>query len=285
MMTATDAVSLDSVGHLSSIRIRLSSTMDVIMIYTNSTPRNLFVLGIVVVSVFATVAVPGTVAAQDAGTNGTTTAIGTGTASGTMKANNTTATASLTTNTTTAGALANHTVTITLGDAVADNLTGVTVNYTGTNASTDPTIENVPVVTLGDQRIPYPSNVTVAGTNFVQADFSFELNRSLQPEPGDQLTLIYPVQNPLEPGNYTVEVVVNPETDAVSLTTNLTVTPNETTPAAGTNGTASVAGNGTTTGGGTAGGTTTSSGSGPGFTVLAGIVGVLAIALLATRRN
>lgn len=289
----------------------------------NPTSRGLFVIGIVVVLVFAGVAIPSAVTAQDTTTNETTTDNGTMAANGTVVDN-----ISLAANPTTAGAVSNHTVNITIGDAVAGNLTEINIDYSDTNVSTGPVTGNFSSVTLANQSIPIPSSVTFAtsgitgvGSDPTEIAVSFDMNQSLQPEAGNQLTLFYPVHHPSEAGNYTVSVLLNPDSDAVSLTTNLTVTPNETTPAAEDNETTMAGvgnetettaedngigvGNETETtaeddgiggiGGGTettaedggagAGGETTTTGSGPGFTAFAGLIAILAVTLLAIRRN
>lgn len=316
---------------------------------TTTSSRGLLVIGIVLVSVFAGVVIPGAVAAQDT-INGTTTDNGTTAANGTVAANGTTANVSLAANPTVAGTISNHTVNITIPDAVAGNLTAIDVNYSDANVSTRPVNAQVSSATIDDQTIPssnfslFATGFGEVGTNPTVTRVTFDMNRSLQPEARDRLTLLYGVQHPTEVGNHTVGVLLNPDTDAIELTTNLTITPNETTPAAGENGTTTGGvGNGTETttedggmgvgnetgttteddgaggetettteeagiGGETettaadggigdetettaadagagAGGETTTSGNGPGFTAFAGLVAVLAVALLATRRN
>lgn len=303
--------------------------------HANDTVHDLLVVGIAVL-LFAGVAIPGAVAAQDTSDNGTMTDNGTAPANGTAVATtaamangtptsnetgptNTTgpanetgpangtagATASLTANPTGAGVFSNHTVNITIGDAAAGNLTGVSVNYTGTNVSTDPVPANVSRVTLADRTLPSPSNMTIAQFNSNITDISFDLNESLQPEAGDQLTLFYSVRHPPTAGNHTAEVLLNPETDAVALTTNVTITEREATPTAAAGTTTIPVDDETTTEEATteetmteettteeptpeettAQETTTSSGNGPGFTAFVGIVSVLVLALLAIRRD
>lgn len=277
----------------------------------NTTSRNRLLAGLLVVSLFASVALTGAVAAQSAGnatTDTTVTDDGTDTTNETMMAN-ATGNASLMVESTAAGAVTNHTLDTTVSEAVAGNLTGVSINYTAANASTGPAVEDVDGqnITVGSENLAGTDNATVSAPEFLLVNYSFALNQSLQPEAGDPIHLRYPVENPAEAGNYTVDVLLTSgDNDTVSFETNLTVTPNETA-AGGTSMATGTAASGETTAaggmaeettqgaagdtapetsGGTAGGgATTTGGSGPGFTTLAGLAGLLAVALFALRRN
>ena len=274
---------------------------------TNTTPRNRLFAGLLVVSLLAGVALTGTVGAQSTDTvttdNATTTTDnGTDITNGTMTTNATN-NASLTADSTSAGAVTNHTLNATVSEAVAGNLTGVSINYTAANASTGPAVEDVDsqTIRIGNQSVPIGTdnpNATVSAPDFLLVNYSLTLNESLQPEAGDPLHLRYPVENPSETGNYTVDVLLTSgDNDTVSFTTNLTVSQNETSMTTGT----TVSAGGTaeettqsTTGGAMApettdassgGEATTTGASGPGFTALAGLAGLLAVALFALRRN
>lgn len=277
----------------------------------NTTTRNRLLTGLLVVMLSAGVALTGAVGAQstdNATTNDTTaTDDGTDTTNGTTMTNATN-NASLTVESTSAGATTNHTLDATVGEAVAGNLTGVSINYTAANASTGPAVEDVDDqnITVGSENLAGTDNATVSAPEFLLVNYSFTLNGSLQPEAGDPIHLRYPVQNPPEAGNYTVDVLLTSgDNDTASFETNLTVSPNETAAggtstatgttvsAGGTSGmaeetTQSTSGGATapeTTGASSGGGATTTGGSGPGFTALAGLAGLLAVALFALRRN
>lgn len=295
----------------------------------NITSRNRLLAGLFIASLVATVALTGAVGAQSTANTTTNTTMvntsmatnGTATTNETMMTN-ATGNASLMAESTAAGAVTNHTLNATVTEAVAGNLSGVSINYTAANASTSPVLDDVGAqdIRIGNQSIPIGTdnpNATVSAPEFQLVNYSFALNRSLQPAAGDRIHLRYPVKNPTEAGNYTVSVVLaSGDNASVSYETNLTVTPNET---AGATTTTSMA-TGTTTSSGTAtsvgttvstsgttaettqstsgdttaqgttngssgGGSTTTGGSGPGFTTLAGLVGLLAVALFALRRN
>lgn len=289
--------------------------------HTNITKRSLSLIGVLIVLTVAGVAIPGAVSAQDAGNNETAAGNDTSTANGTVvtvtDTTNGTTTAdaagnvSITADPDAAGATANHTVNVTVGSAAAGNLTAMTINYSDSNASTTGTIGYIETANLSGESIL--DNVTGStASNDETVEIMFDLNRSLQP--GDELTFVYErVQNPPEPGTYPIDVLINPQNASVSLTTNLTITESETTPA--------VDGSETTTDGGntteeigddettteaaaadeitpetttteettaeetTTGGETTTSGNGPGFTTTVAIVGVIVAALFGMRRE
>ena len=274
--------------------------------HTPTAPRNRFLVGLVAVILVTSIAIPSVVAAQSttagvtpgATTTGTTVVDGTTAGTQTVVANETESSdVSLAVDATAAGAVTNHTLDVPLGEASAGNLTGISVNYTAANASTRPVLDDVENLTVevGDQAVSVPENATVAATNFRRVDYTFALNESLQPEAGDQLHLVYPIQNPSEAGEYTVSVVINSEgDDPVSMTTNLTITENQSATTGGTETTVSAATTQGTEGGttaasssdtGTSGGETTTGGNGPGFTVVAGLICVLATALFALGRE
>lgn len=278
---------------------------------SNTRPRSLILVGLLLVSAVGGLAVAGTVAAQNA-TNGTSNDTG-------MNASNGGTNASIMAQPDAAGATANHTVSLTVPEA-AGNLTGVSVNYSGTNASVVQVPANVFSVTLDNQSIAPNATTRQLGGEVVNV--TIDLNRSVAA--GDRLSMVYGAGNPPEAGNYTIDMQVNPGNDPVNTTATLDIsesmaTPttamgvddgtttammgNDTTTAAmGDDTTTATMGDDTTTeedgigvGNETettteeetpteAAGTTTT-GNGPGFTAIAALVGVLAAALLATRRN
>jgi PGF-CTERM protein len=271
--------------------------------HTNTTPRSLSLVAVIVVAAFAGVAVPGAVAAQDAG-NETTTTTGEPMA-------NATGNVSLVVSPNTTGATANHTVNVTVGSGSTGDLTDVSINYSGNNVSTLPAATSVQTITVANESLL--ANATVASVNDEIVRVSFDTNRTLGS--GDQLSFVYQVVNPPEAGTYDVGVRINPENNTTPLTANMTIAESETTTteSGGITTTAEATTGETTTGKTTAGETTTkgttegettesattaaettaggadatgtTNGNGPGFGVVAGIVGVLAATLLALRRE
>ncbi len=222
-----------------------------------------------------------------------------------------------------ANASANHTVSaVVMGENATGNLTEVTVNYGESNASFGLVLSSLFSVTAGDTDATANATAATYGPNGQNLTIGFD--ESIEVSEGDQIMMTYGgVTNPPEAGNYTVGVAVNngsfanttldvAEANESMMTTTGTsetettgteTTEGDTTETTGMNGTtqgtdetteggATTAGNDGTTGGDggeTAtdggGGEQTTEAGGPGFTLIAGVVALLAAALVAARRD
>lgn len=230
--------------------------------------------------------------------NGTAeTATPNGTATNATAANGTAGNASIVATPAAAGASANYTVTIPVDEGSAGNLSAVSVDYTGSNATVSLGPSMVTAANVSGENVS--GNVTSAGLGAAgeSALISFDGTRTV--EAGDTVTLTFGgITNPTEAGEYEVGMDVNPENGSGA--TNATLSITEATETTGTAATATTggetaAGSETTAGDETAAGTdggagTNASGQGteaggPGFGIAVAVVALLGAALLATRRS
>ena len=212
-------------------------------------------------------------------------------------ANGTAGNASITATPAAAGASANYTVTIPVDEGSAGNLSAVSVDYTGSNATVSLGPSMVTAANVSGENVS--GNVTSAGLGAAgeSALISFDGTRTV--EAGDTVTLTFGgITNPTEAGEYEVGMDVNPENGSGA--TNATLSITEATETTGTAATATTggetaAGSETTAGGETAAGTDGGAGTnaseqgteagGPGFGIAVAVVALLGAALLATRRS
>ena len=214
---------------------------------------------------------------------------------------------------------ANHTVsTVVMGENATGNLTEVTVDYGESNATIGLVGGKIHSATLGGESIAGNATVPTVGPNGQNLTIGFD--GSIEVSEGDRIAMTYGgMTNPPEADNYTVGVAVNNGTSANATldvteanesmttttetteggteTTDTTETTEETTEtSATTQGTtvggattggsddgAETAGEGTATDGG--GGEQTTAAGGPGFTLIAGVVALLAAAFVVARRG
>lgn len=128
-----------------------------------------------------------------------------------------------------ANATANHTVTVTVGQEAAGNLTGIAINYTEGNVSTiGATLISVNVTRNGTTKTLYTGeNVTSIGYGFSGEilNISFGGTHVKPVSAGDAVTIVYSgVENAPQPGNYNVTVDINPTQEGGVSTAQLSMT-------------------------------------------------------------